>query len=77
MRGLLLSDPIYAQLKGSYKSITERIKALLAVEGKKSKASPDFMPSQKRKTLHFAEANLCHYNIDNFRQLQGSFQKKL
>lgn len=34
MRGLLLSDPIYAQLKGGYKNITERIKAILAVEGK-------------------------------------------
>lgn len=34
MRGLLLSDPIYVQLKGSYKNITERIKAILAMEEK-------------------------------------------
>ena len=30
MRGLLLSDPIYAQLKGNYKNITKRIEAALS-----------------------------------------------
>lgn len=34
MRGLLLSDPIYAKLKGGHKNITERIQAVLALEGK-------------------------------------------